>query len=132
MNPKILIVEDDQKITFNLELMLKFNDYNTIAAKDGIEAIDILSKLDPLPDLILCDILMPRMGGLEFFQEKLKKQEWKHIPFIFLTAVTDSNETQLARDLGADDYIVKPFNEKTLLSSIARLINQNKGENNQD
>jgi len=132
LNPKILIVEDDQKITFNLELMLKFNDYNTIAVKDGIEAIDTLSKLDPLPDLILCDILMPRMGGLEFFQEKLKKQEWKHIPFIFLTAVTDSNETQLARDLGADDYIVKPFNEKTLLSSIARLINQNKGENNQD
>ncbi len=132
MNPKILIVEDDQKIKYNLDLLLKFNDYNTIAVKDGIEAIDILSKLDPLPDLILCDILMPRMGGLEFFQEKLKKQEWKHIPFIFLTAVTDSNETQLAKDLGADDYIVKPFNEKKLLSSIAHLINQNKGENNQD
>lgn len=132
MNPKILIVEDDQKIKFNLELLLKFNDYNTIAVKDGIEAIDILSKLDPLPDLILCDILMPRMGGLEFFQEKLKKQEWKHIPFIFLTAIIDPKETKLARNLGADDYIVKPFNEKKLLSSIAHLINQNKGVYSQD
>ena len=132
MNSNILIIEDDQKIKFNLELLLKFNDYNTIAAKDGIEAIDILSKLDPLPDLILCDILMPRMGGLEFFQEKLKKQEWKHIPFIFLTAVIDPHETKLARDLGADDYIMKPFNEKKLLSSIAHLINQNKGVYSQD
>ena len=113
MNPKILIVEDDQKIKYNQELLLKFNDYNTITVKDGIEAIDILSKLDPLPDLILCDILMPRIGGLEFFQEKLKKQEWKHIPFIFLTAIIDPKETQLARNLGADDYIVKPFNEKS-------------------
>jgi len=132
LNSNILIIEDDQKIKFNLELLLKFNDYNTIAAKDGIEAIDILSKLDPLPDLILCDILMPRMGGLEFFQEKLKKQEWKHIPFIFLTAVIDPHETKLARDLGADDYIMKPFNEKKLLSSIAHLINQNKGVYSQD
>ncbi len=132
MNPKILIVEDDQKIKYNQELLLKFNDYNTITVKDGIEAIDILSKLDPLPDLILCDILMPRMGGLEFFQEKLKKQEWKHIPFIFLTAIIDPKETKIARDLGADDYIVKPFNEKKLLSSIAHLINQNKGVYSQD
>ena len=68
MKPLILIVEDNEDLLFSLNLILESNNYRTIKAKNGKIALDKLSKLDQIPDLILSDILMPEMNGYDFFK----------------------------------------------------------------
>ena len=126
MNSKILIVEDNQNILFNIKLILKHNGYKPITATNGVEALEILSNLDEAPDLILCDIMMPKMDGYEFYQKVSENPEYHLTPFIFVTAKTDPEDVRLAKKLGVDDYITKPFNKEDLLASIAGKIARSK------
>ena len=126
LKPKILLIEDNTKILYNLKLLLEFNDYNPIPATNGVEALAILNKLDSPPDMILCDIMMPEMDGYEFYQKMNDKPQWQFIPFIFLTAKASPEDVRFGKKLGADDYIIKPFNEEDLLSSITGKISRNK------
>ena len=119
MVPLILIIEDNTDLLFNLDLMLKSNNYRTLTAKNGKEAIKILTELNEIPDLILSDIMMPTMDGYEFFREISAAPKWHRIPFIFLTAKTSPKEIRLGKLLGADDYVTKPFKEKDLLAIIS-------------
>lgn len=119
MFPLILIVEDNTDLLFNLDLMLKSNNYRTLTAKNGKEAINLLTELSEIPDLILSDIMMPTMDGYEFFREISSHPKWYRIPFIFLTAKTSPKEIRLGKLLGADDYVTKPFKEKDLLAVIS-------------
>ncbi|MFW9854901.1 MAG: PleD family two-component system response regulator [Candidatus Thorarchaeota archaeon] len=119
MKPTIFIIEDNAKILYNLELLLEFNGYRPIGAKNGIEAFNMLSELDEPPDLFLCDIMMPEMDGYEFFSRVSDNPAWSFIPFIFLTAKASPEDVRFGKILGVDDYITKPFNDKDLLSSIA-------------
>jgi CheY-like chemotaxis protein len=116
--PKILVVEDNVDLLFNLELILKSNNFSPILAKNGKEALDKLSNLKEVPDLIISDILMPQMDGYELFKELNNNPLWDRIPFIFLTARAAPEEIRMGKLLGADDYITKPFNEKDLLAAI--------------
>jgi CheY-like chemotaxis protein len=118
LKPKILVVEDNKDLLFNLELILKSNNYEPVLAKNGKEAIKKLSNLKVIPDLIISDILMPQMNGYQFFKELSNNPTWNKIPFIFLTARVAPKEVRLGKLLGADDYITKPFDEKDLLASI--------------
>ncbi len=122
MNSIILIVEDNQKILFNLKLLLKHKGYKPITATNGVEALEILSNLDEAPDLILCDIMMPKMNGYEFYQKFSENPGWNLTPFIFITSKSDPEDVRLAKKLEVDDYIIKPFNKEDLLASIARKI----------
>ena len=126
MKSKILIVEDNKDLLFNLELILKANDYDPILAKNGKEALDKLAELDKVPDLIISDILMPRMSGYQFFQIISDNPLWNRIPFIFLTARAKPEDIRFGKLLGADDYITKPFDEKDLLASINGRLERNK------
>ncbi len=126
MKPKILVVEDNKDLLFNLELILKSNNYEPILAKNGIEALNKLSSIKEVPDLIISDILMPKMNGYEFFKELSNNPIWNRIPFIFLTARADPKDIRLGKLLGADDYITKPFNEKDLLASIIGRLERNR------
>lgn len=126
LKPKILVVEDNKDLLFNLELILKSNNYEPILAKNGIEALNKLSSIKEVPDLIISDILMPKMNGYEFFKELSNNPIWNRIPFIFLTARADPKDIRLGKLLGADDYITKPFNEKDLLASIIGRLERNR------
>ncbi len=126
MKSKILVVEDNKDLLFNLELILKSNNYEPILAKNGIEALNKLSSIKEAPDLIISDILMPKMNGYEFFKELSNNPIWNRIPFIFLTARADPKDIRLGKLLGADDYITKPFNEKDLLASIMGRLERNR------
>ena len=113
-------------LLFNLELILKANDFAPILAKNGREALDRLAELDKVPDLIISDIFMPQMNGYQFFKKISDNPLWNRIPFIFLTARAKPEDIRLGKLLGADDYITKPFDEKDLLASINGRLERNK------
>lgn len=124
--PLILIVDDNQDILFNLKLILEDNNYQIETAMNGQEAIDLLSKLPRLPDLIISDIMMPVMDGYEFFSKVSQNSVWNLIPFLFLTAKTTPEEVRLGKMLGVDDYISKPFTTEDLIAIIHGKIDRNK------
>ena len=123
MKPLVLIVEDNVDLLFNLDLILKSNNYRTIMAKNGIDALKKLENSNFNPDIIISDILMPKMNGYEFFKKISNDSRWNRIPFIFLTARATPKDIRLGKLLGADDYIIKPFEEKDLLASITGRMN---------
>jgi len=112
----ILIVEDEDEIRENLEILLGAEGYEVCSACNGLEA---LNKLEiKVPDLILSDIMMPQLDGVEFFQKVKENEKTKSIPFIFLTAKNDHTSLRQGMNLGADDYISKPFSTDDLLRAI--------------
>lgn len=113
--PKILAIEDNKDIREALRDLLTFEGMQVIVAENGQEGID--KAKEHLPDLILCDIMMPIKNGPQVFDELRHNIELKDTPFIFLTAKND-NDLQLLK-LGADDTVItKPFEIDVLLSSI--------------
>ena len=100
----ILIVDDEQPIVDILVYNLKKEGYNTLEANDGVTAVDM--ALSEHPDLILLDIMLPRMDGLTVCKKIRTKL---NIPILMLTAKDEEIDNILGLDLGADDYIKKPF-----------------------
>lgn len=117
----LMIVEDSEDVRFYLSSLLK-NQYKLITAENGLDAIN--KSLELLPDLIISDIMMPEMDGLEFCQRI--KNDWRtsHIPVILLTARTTIEDKIEGLETGADDYIYKPFNSSELYARIKNLISQ--------
>nr|MDO8119462.1 response regulator [Candidatus Sigynarchaeota archaeon] len=123
---KILIVDDNKDILNNLEILLEFNDFKVISAINGKEALRLLEQQENIPDVIISDIVMPEMNGYDFFKAVSKLPSTYKIPFIFLAAKSAPEDIRLAKMLGADDYIVKPFNHDDLLAIISGKIARNK------
>jgi len=113
MSAKILIVEDEQKIVDILNYNLKKEGYETLVANDGAAGLRL--ALNENPDLILLDIMMPKMDGYDVCK---KVREVSQVPIIMLTARADETDKVLSFDLGADDYVVKPFGVRELLSRV--------------
>tara|TARA_B100000809_G_C14857191_1_gene430534 strand:- start:24 stop:398 length:375 start_codon:yes stop_codon:yes gene_type:complete len=114
--PKILVIEDTQIIRENLSLILSFEGMQVIAAADGQEGID--KAKEHLPDLILCDIMMPKKNGFEVFDEIKTDNAFKNTPFLFLTAKATFDDIEEGMKVGAEDYITKPFNIDLLIKTI--------------
>lgn len=126
---KILLIEDDISLRENTAEILEFSDYEVITAPNG--KIGVEKAKEAKPDIIVCDIMMPEMDGYGVLQVLTANDATKHIPFIFLSAKTERSEIRMGMNLGADDYLTKPFEEEELLSAIesrlakAQLITQN-------
>jgi CRP/FNR family transcriptional regulator, cyclic AMP receptor protein len=112
----ILLIEDNKVIRENMAEILELSDYKVLTAKDGKEGVSI--AIQHKPDLIVCDIMMPVLDGYGVIHMLQKKQETQNIPFIFLTAKTERDDIRKGMQLGADDYITKPFTETELLNAI--------------
>jgi two-component system sensor histidine kinase/response regulator len=125
---KILVIEDTKSIREGLRDILTFEGMQVIVAENGQEGID--KAKEQLPDLILCDIMMPKKDGLQVFSEIKDINALKHTPFIFLTAKATIENVREGMILGADDYIIKPFNVDLLVKSIKRRLfkEKNRGE----
>lgn len=120
MKKSILIIEDNLELRENTEEILVLGNYNVETAENG--KIGVQKALSNPPDLVICDIMMPVMDGYEVLYLLRRNEVSKHIPFIFLTAKTERSDRRKGMSLGADDYLVKPFNEMELLEAIeARL-----------
>jgi len=126
LKPLILVVEDNVDLLYTLNLLLESNNYRPITAKNGKEAIEILSAIGEIPDIIISDIMMPKMDGYEFFKVISNEPRWNRIPFLFLSALTTPKDIRFGKLLGADDYLTKPFDEKDLLAILSGRIARNK------
>jgi DNA-binding response OmpR family regulator len=117
MKKKILVIEDDKLSRKNLLKILKAEAFEAIGAESG--KIGIQMAIEQEPDIIICDIMMPDIDGYEVF--KVLRQEPSTIltPFIFLTAKTERADVRQGMNLGADDYLTKPFEVDELLKAIA-------------
>jgi CheY-like chemotaxis protein/CRP-like cAMP-binding protein len=113
---KVLLIEDDEVVRENTAELLELANYKVYTAANG--KIGISEAKKQLPDIILCDIMMPELNGYGVLQILSKEPETKHIPFIFLSAKTEHKDIRKGMDLGADDYITKPFDESELFSAI--------------
>lgn len=122
--PKILVVEDAIDVRENIEDILSLNDYEVYSANDGCEALAMLEKLQP--DVIISDVMMPKMDGIELRKVIQKDKYYSTIPFVFLTAKASYHSIREGMELGADDYIVKPFTAVQLLKSVDVRLNKRK------
>ncbi len=113
---KILLIEDDVSLRENTAEILEFSNYEVITAPNGKIGVELAKENNP--DIIVCDIMMPEMDGYGVLQELSTNISTKHIPFIFLSAKTERSEIRKGMNLGADDYLTKPFEEEELLSAI--------------
>lgn len=116
----ILVVEDHKALLDAIRDILQSHGYVVAVAGNGIEALQIMERT--CPDLIIADIMMPRMDGYAFYEAVRSRSEWVAIPFIFLTAKSDKEDILKGKSLGAEDYITKPFEPRELLTAVqARL-----------
>lgn len=113
---KILIIEDDELLRNNTAELLELSGYEVLTASNGEEGIQ--SAKQETPHLIICDIMMPKMDGYQVLESMMGDEKTRYIPFIFLTAKTKHKEIRKGMDMGADDYLTKPFDESDLLNSI--------------
>ncbi|SHF27489.1 two-component system, OmpR family, alkaline phosphatase synthesis response regulator PhoP [Fodinibius roseus] len=116
----ILVVDDEQDLLDLIEYNLKKEGFDVLKAEDGLEGIDIARK--HRPDLVLLDIMMPKMDGLEVVERMRSDKKIKRIPIIFLTARGDEKTEVEGLDKGGDDYITKPISTTKLISRIKAVL----------
>ncbi len=114
----ILLVDDDDEIRTTATMILALEGYHVVVSKDGQEALQLLTEGKCAPQLIISDISMPRMDGYAFFEAIRQIPALRAIPFIFLTAFGSRRHIHLGRELGVDDYLVKPFEPSELIASV--------------
>jgi len=114
---KILIIDDDPHIRYNIEQILELYNYQTLTASDGYMGLHLAKK--HLPDLIVCDVVMPKIDGYGVLSSLRQHEQNPNVPFIFLTGKSDRSDFRVGMEFGADDYLIKPFTPNELLRAIA-------------
>ena len=119
---KILVIEDDELIRETLLQLLESHSYRVIVAENGRFGVQM--ALSEIPDLILCDVQMPELDGYDVLRTLRQNSLAATIPFIFLTAQSDKTDFRRGMELGADDYLTKPFTKAELLGAIASRVSK--------
>ncbi len=117
METKILIIDDSKEVRENAEELLKLSGYITYTAMNGKEGLELARSYQP--DLIICDIMMPVLDGYGVLRALENIPEMTGVPFIFISAKAERSDFRKGMDLGADDYLTKPFNGDDLLSIVS-------------
>ncbi|HEY9048854.1 MAG TPA: response regulator [Ohtaekwangia sp.] len=120
---KILLIEDNPEVRENTQEILSLANYDVVTAENGKVGVDIAQR--EKPDLIICDIMMPELDGYGVLHILNKKPDTAGIPFIFLTAKTEKTDIRKGMNLGADDYLTKPFDDTDLLNAIEARLRKN-------
>lgn len=116
MKQTLLVVEDNLTLLEGLRDILSMEGFNVLTASNGQEALERMGGISP--DMIIADIAMPVMDGFSFFQNVRSHPDWLTIPFVFLTARTDREHVLEGKNLGAEDYLVKPLSRDELVSAV--------------
>ena len=116
----VLLVDDDPVILKLLQVNFEMEGYTVVTASDGLEGVERARA--EAPDVIICDIMMPRMDGLEVTRALKGDPETKDIPIILLSAKAQASDVQAGKDIGADDYLTKPFDPLELLERVGELL----------
>jgi CRP-like cAMP-binding protein/FixJ family two-component response regulator len=116
----VLIIEDDQALRENTAEILELSHYKVITASNGLIGVAMAKK--HVPDIILCDIMMPKLDGYQVLNKLSNYRRTQYIPFVFLSVKGQVQDIRKGMNLGADDYIIKPYTEDDLLNVIERRI----------
>jgi len=116
----ILVVDDDRVIQKLLSVNFEMEGYRVVTASDGLDGLAQVEAVNP--DIILLDVMMPRMDGLTVARKLKSDPSTKGIPIVLLSAKAQSTDIQLGLEAGAEDYITKPFDPLELLDKVAALI----------
>lgn len=119
-NEKILVVDDEQDLVEAIRFNLERSQYKVLTAGDGESAIDLATR--ERPDLILLDIMLPRVNGRDVTLALKGNSATRNIPIIMLTALTGENDVVLGLQIGADDYVTKPFSMEVMLARVAAVL----------
>ncbi len=114
---KILVIEDEDIIRENIFDALSLNDFEIFTAENGIEGVRLAKQINP--DLILCDIMMPLMDGYGVLKEIKSDEKFTLTPFVFISAKSNHEDIRNGMNLGADDYLIKPFLLQDLLKIVS-------------
>jgi len=117
--PLVLVLDDNPDVRTYITMMLR-DTYDFMTARNGVEGLERMHE--HRPDVILCDIMMPAMDGHEFLRQVRQNPDWQDISFIFITARADTEMKVEGLEMGADDYIVKPFSSIELLARLKSLL----------
>lgn len=120
MKRTILVVEDDESVRALVARQLQTT-YDVHQAPDAQQALDVLKRIKP-PDLIICDVMMPGMTGIQLAKHLKTQNDLKQVPIIFLTAKTGALDVIEGINAGARHYVTKPFNMRDLLDKVAKAI----------
>jgi DNA-binding response OmpR family regulator len=118
----VFVVDDDPAIRGLVVKALTAKGYACVEAEDGLKASEILGKMTRLPDLMICDVMMPTIDGFSLARLVKSHKELKGLPIIFLTAKTQPKDLALGMSLGARHYIQKPFSLQELLDKVEKSI----------
>jgi CheY-like chemotaxis protein len=118
----VFVVDDDASVRMLVVKALQVKGYDVIEAEDGLKASEVLGNLKRLPDLMICDVMMPTIDGFSLARMVKGRPELKGIPIIFLTAKTQPKDLLQGMSLGARHYIQKPFQLQDLLDKVAKTV----------
>jgi len=127
MSGLILIVEDEQDLAITLEYNLRREGFETRSALTGKEGL-LKAGLAPLPDLILLDLMLPDMSGIDICRQLKMQESTRNIPIVILTAKGEEIDRVVGFEVGADDYVVKPFSVRELMLRIRAVLRRTSGE----
>ncbi|ABW29512.1 MULTISPECIES: response regulator transcription factor [Acaryochloris] len=113
---KILVIEDEELVRANIAELLDAEEHDVVTAENGF--LGALWAQEHLPELIICDVMMPELNGYEVLETLSENSDTAMIPFIFLTAMADKAEIRQGMTSGADDYLTKPFSRSELLEAV--------------
>jgi len=120
--PTLLMAEDEEDTASLIKFLLERAGYHVVHAPDGHQAQRLIDTMAP-PSLVLLDIMLPHLSGLQLLPYIRKKTEWQRVPVIMLTADSSEHDIQQALAAGANDYMVKPFNPRELTARLSRFLN---------
>jgi DNA-binding response OmpR family regulator len=117
----LFLAEDEEGTATLLKFLLARGGYTVVHAADGQQAQTMIDQMPP-PALVLLDIMLPYLNGLQLLAHIRQKADWQHVPIIMLTADSNERDIEQALAAGANDYIVKPFNPRELTARLQRFL----------
>jgi DNA-binding response OmpR family regulator len=117
----LFLAEDEESTAILLKFLLARGGYTVVHAADGQQAQTMIDQMPP-PALVLLDIMLPYLNGLQLLAHIRQKAEWQHVPIIMLTADSNERDIEQALAAGANDYMVKPFNPRELTARLQRFL----------
>jgi len=127
---RILVIEDEPEMRRNITTLLRFKEYEPIAAENGRVGVELARR--EKPDLILCDVMMPELDGFGVLRALQADDALASIPFIFLTAKGEKDDLRSGMNLGADDYLTKPVDNNELVQAIEARLNRSARQTKRD
>ncbi|MDJ0812808.1 MAG: response regulator transcription factor [Woeseiaceae bacterium] len=118
---RILVVEDNEHVSYMLDFLLRRAGYDVIAAPNGRDAQAAIRNLPPV-DVVLLDLMLPYVSGYQLIEEIRSDHDWQYVPIVVLSGKVLEEDVVQALDLGANDYVTKPFRPEELLARLRRIV----------